>query len=478
MYSEYGDVYMMSIMGEDEYVLCDPIAFDAVLRREGKFPIGASESVIPFKEYYDETNNTLGKNSMSHGPEWREWRRSMEADMYAEWEVYLPAIADAASRISKVAGYEVTERVDNIAFEDFLSRSAFDMFSSVMYGESPRTTDSDVVDPADLEFVTSTQAAFELTGRLLFNPLEKVFGGDIYRSFKINMDRTFAFGSERTAKYISRVTEEEQREAGAKEDRGGATGGGEGNDAGNSGCPVTAVKNGLVGRLVNRGRLSVEDVQSMSGPLLMAGVDTTAYVMSWLFLNLASNPAVQTRLAEELRTVLDGADVTTAKQMQDLPYLKACIRESHRLTPTSAMMTKTLHEDVDVDVDGMAYRIPAGRRISLNLRAYPMDPRYVDDPTSYVPERFLPDAVRARSGTMSGVALDHPAFADPFGRGKRRCTGSNLAIAEITVLAARMVQDYEISFADPKRAMWRPRQRLMLKADPYPDIKLVRRVSS
>lgn len=372
-----------------------------------------------------------------------------------------------------MAGYEVTER-ENIAFADFLSRSAFDMFSSVMYGESPRTTDGDVVDPADLEFVTSSQAAFELTGKLLFNPLEKIFGGDIYRSFKINMDRTFAFGNEKTAEYISRVTEE-QREAGAK-DRGGATGG-VGNEAGRSGCPVTAVKNSLIGRLVNRGRLSVEDIQSISGPLLMAGVDTTAYFMSWLFLNLASNPAVQTRLAEELRTVLDGADVTTARQMQNLPYLKACIRESHRLTPTSAVMTKTLQEDVDVVVDGETYRIPAGRLISLNLRAYPMDPRFVDDPTSYAPERFLPDAARARAGTMSGVALDHPAFADPFGRGKRRCTGSNLAIAEITVLVARMIQDYEISLASPK-AGWRPRQRLMLKADPFPDIKLVRRVSS
>ena len=166
--------------------------------------------------------------------------------------------------------------------------------------------------------------------------------------------------------------------------------------------------------------------------------------------------------------------MTTARQMHSLPYLKACIRESHQLTPTSAVMTKTLQEDVDVVVDGGTYRIPAGRRISLNLRAYPMDPRFVSDPTSYEPERFLPDAVRARAGTMSGVALDHPAFADPFGRGKRRCTGSNLAIAEITVLAARMIQDYEISLADPM-AEWRPRQRLMLKADPFPEIKLVRR---
>jgi cytochrome P450 len=138
-------------------------------------------------------------------------------------------------------------------------------------------------------------------------------------------------------------------------------------------------------------------------------------------------------------------------------------------------MTKTLREDVDMVVAKNTYRIPAGMRVSLNLRAHPMDPRFVDDPSSYVPERFLPDAVLARAGTPSGAALDHPCFADPFGRGKRRCLGSNLAIAEISVLAARMIQDYEVSLVDP-RAEWRPKQKLMLMADPYPDIKLVRRV--
>ena len=31
--------------------------------------------------------------------EWKEWRGELEADMYAEWEGYLPGIADAASKM-------------------------------------------------------------------------------------------------------------------------------------------------------------------------------------------------------------------------------------------------------------------------------------------------------------------------------------------------------------------------------------------
>lgn len=213
----------------------------------------------------------------------------------------------------------------------------------------------------------------------------------------------------------------------------------------------------------------------MTAPLLMAGVDTTSYVMSWLFLNLASNPDVQTKLADELKTVLSGANVTTVEQMNSLPYLKACMRESNRLTPPASVSIKTLEQGIDLVVNDATYHVPAGQRISLNLRAFPMDPKYVENPNIYRPERFLPDAIKARKGTPSEV-IDHPAFAEPFGRGKRRCLGANVAIAEITVLVARLIQDWEITLVDPSDAeKWRPKQKLMLKADPYPAMKLVRR---
>ena len=136
---------------------------------------------------------------------------------------------------------------------------------------------------------------------------------------------------------------------------------------------------------------------------------------------------------------------------------------------------KRLEEDIEVVVDGIAYKVQAGQRIMLNLRAFPIDPIFIDNPTIYKPERFLKDAIKARKGTPSEI-IDHPSFADPFGRGKRRCLGSNIAMAEMTVLAARMIQDWEITLVDPNDAnKWKPEQKMMLKADPYPAMKLVPR---
>ena len=81
MYSEFGNVYGMSPMGEDQLIICDPYVFDTVLRREGKYPIGSSEESI-LADYYKETNNTMGMQSTSRGPEWKEWRKMNEPDMY------------------------------------------------------------------------------------------------------------------------------------------------------------------------------------------------------------------------------------------------------------------------------------------------------------------------------------------------------------------------------------------------------------
>ena len=305
----------------------------------------------------------------------------------------------------------------------------------------------------------STQAAFDITGKLLSNPLEAMFGGDLQEKFNVNMYKTYEF-----AKMVNRDAADEavrlqQTDANSDESK----------------CPITAIKTkfsnpSFVERLVHRGQLSNDDIGEMGAPLLMAGVDTTAYVMSWLYLNLAANPEAQTKLAAELKSVLNGGDLTTKEQMDSLPYLKACIRESHRLTPPAPIVVKMLDKDIDIIDKTNAYRAKAGTRICLNLRGIPMDPEYLWNPTKFQPERFLEEAIQMRKGTKSEI-IDHPAFADPFGRGKRRCLGSNIANAEIMILAARFFQDHQILLKNDK-VEWKAVQKLMLKAYPYPSMTL------
>ena len=385
------------------------------------------------------------------------------------------------------------------------------MISAVLYGESLRTTNTQVADPQDIEFVKATKRAFDITGALTTNPLEKITGSDLYQEFMVNMDKTFTFGAERTKEKVQsaiNIKNKHSRNGPSSAAAAGEESTPNKGEEGSSGCPMTALKATLSGnggqqpkkerfrdmkipsnylnpsyieRLVNREKLSASQITESVAPLLMAGVDTTAYVMSWFYLNMASNPDIQTKLATELHKTLGGADVMTLEQMESLTYLKACFRESHRLTPPASISVKSIEEEIDLAIGDKFYRVPPAQRISLNLRGLPMDPNYVSDPHSFIPERFSAEAIAARKGTPSEIALDHPYMNDPFGRGKRRCLGANVAVAEMTVLAARLLQDWEISLVDPNEAVqsptktWKKTQKLMLIAEPYPAMKLVPR---
>jgi len=499
MYHDYGNAYATSLMGSDEFVVSDPRVMDQVLRKEGMFPVGSGEVVTMFTEYYEENEMDFAIRAVGRGPDWKEWRGELNPDFYVLWDTYLPVIAETCRKISAVAGKETTE-TKNLHVADFWTRAAFDMFYAVMNGESPETTNSEKAKPEDLEFVRAAKDAFAGVGALLTNPLEKVFESDLYKDFRFNMNQIVALGNKNALERLeaARTTKAAfEAEAAAKEQT-------DAGESSTSGCPVTAVKKAvglgrnqpvptdfanpsIMERLVNRDSLSTKQILETQAPLLMAGVDTTAYVMGWFYLNMASNPEVQARLAAELDAKLDGQDVTTKEQLDSLTYLKACFRESHRLTPPAPITAKTLAKDVTVVVPGdekhddSSYTIPGGTRISLNLKGWPMDPTLVEHPTQYMPERFLEDAVEARRGTPSAIALDHPYMSDPFGRGKRRCMGANVAVAEMSVLAARLLQDYTIELVDPNESLnsptksWKAKQKFMVIADPYPAMKLIPR---
>jgi len=206
MYHDYGPVYKMSILGDDEMIFSDPRVFDQILRKEGKYPIGGAEAVTSFSDYYKENDKEFALNSLGRGPDWKSWRQSINPDMYVLWGTYLPVIADTCSKISAIAGKEVTE-TKSLHISEFLSRAAFDMFSAVLYGESPETTNTEKATAEDIEFVKATKQAFDITGFLMTNPLEKIVGGAMYKEFVVNMDKTFDMASSRGIEKIQAAKE-------------------------------------------------------------------------------------------------------------------------------------------------------------------------------------------------------------------------------------------------------------------------------
>merc|ERR1712194_999262 len=265
----------------------------------------------------------VASGSVSNGPDWKEWRQATSPDMSGLWETYLPTIAETCAQISKIAGREVSIEQNMEFGTDFLSRAAFDMFSAVLYGESPHTTNSRLVSPQDLEFVVATQRAFDITGQLMTNPIHKFLKSNLYDQFVLNMDRTFQFATDRTQEFAEEAVEarhqQQQQQQQEKElvgisappttttssisnDEDNTTRS-TGSGGGTSGCPIAAIKAAtsssssnlsqrtdrqkkksidtqfsnpsFVERLIHREQLSMEEISESIAPLLMAGLDTT-----------------------------------------------------------------------------------------------------------------------------------------------------------------------------------------------------------
>lgn len=162
--------------------------------------------------------------------------------------------------------------------------------------------------------------------------------------------------------------------------------------------------------------------------LLLAGHETTANALTWLWSLLAKHPSVEAHLHEELATVLAGA-APTVEQLGDLPYTRRVIDETLCLYPPAWGFTRrALGEDV---VAG--YRIPRHAMVLVSTYATHRDPAFWPDPLRFDPERFTPER-----------AAERPRFAYfPFGGGPRQCIGNAFALMEAQIAVAMIAQRFQ-----------------------------------
>lgn len=56
----------------------------------------------------------------------------------------------------------------------------------------------------------------------------------------------------------------------------------------------------------------------------------TANSLMWILYNLSRNPHVQQKLLKEIQSVLSENQMPRAEDLRNMPYLKACLKESMR----------------------------------------------------------------------------------------------------------------------------------------------------
>eukprot|EP00596_Hydrurales_sp_CCMP1899_P000479 CAMPEP_0119052606 /NCGR_PEP_ID=MMETSP1177-20130426/73847_1 /TAXON_ID=2985 /ORGANISM="Ochromonas sp, Strain CCMP1899" /LENGTH=555 /DNA_ID=CAMNT_0007032237 /DNA_START=128 /DNA_END=1796 /DNA_ORIENTATION=- len=477
-YKKYGAIVKQNVTG-NEVIIFNPIEYLKVHRAEGKYPSGMAVNFWPFVKY---SKTHRMSDILKQGLEWKKIRTITQTDLLSPQAAasYLPSLLEV-SRQASVAfpssasiPQDFTSRVAfdmeglmqkyidtssllevsrqaSVAFpssasipQDFTSRVAFDMFTLSTLGKSRGMTNQ-TASKEDQEFITNSTDCMRYAGLLAYSPkeglMQKYIDTSDYKKFELATDMVYKRSVELVQEAMLEHTED---------------------------LPgVVSDNESYLKRLLKSGNLSTEEVGAEVAGLLLAAVDTTSNYMNWIMLHLARNPDKQEKLAKELKEILKGGDYN---KDQPLPYLQACYRESHRLTPVQLGIFRYLDEPIDLN----GYNIPVGTKLTFNLEAIQKDPSYVDTPEVYSPERWLAEAVESRKGTPSEI-LDHRLLATPFSFGPRMCLGGRLAELEIKTLFARLVQDWEFTIA-PDSPEVKVHEFLFLTPLPSPKFEIKRRV--
>ena len=184
------------------------------------------------------------------------------------------------------------------------------------------------------------------------------------------------------------------------------------------------------------GRLSDREVADQTMLFLLAGHDTTSVTLTCVLLLLALHPEWQQRLYEEVERVLGGRPPT----YQDLPHLRwtgRAVREAMRLFPAAHGVGRSPRDDQLLG----GYRIPADAWVEVSIWGTHHSARVWPDPERFDPTRFdLPDD--AHPGGHRYAYL-------PFGAGPRACVGSTIALTEVQITVAAVLQAYVIETPVP-----------------------------
>jgi len=169
--------------------------------------------------------------------------------------------------------------------------------------------------------------------------------------------------------------------------------------------------------------MSDDELHDEMMTLVVAGHETTAVSLTWAVYLLLTNPDALARARAELGKVV-GNRAVSARDVPQLDYVDACIKESMRLQPVLPLVARV--------VRGRPYRLgpyelPVGTAINPCIYLTHRRPDLWSEPAHFRPERFLD-------------AKPPPHHFFPFGGGLRRCIGMAFAQFEMKIVLAQLLR--------------------------------------
>ncbi|KAL4340899.1 hypothetical protein GQ457_08G037030 [Hibiscus cannabinus] len=182
--------------------------------------------------------------------------------------------------------------------------------------------------------------------------------------------------------------------------------------------------------------LNNQQIKGILTDVFIAGTDTTASILIWIFTELIRNPLCMQKVQAEVRKVANGRHKIEESDLPNLIYLQLVIKEALRLHPPAPLsVPRETTEDCIVG----NYEISAKTRTIIDLRSIGTDPKYWENPNEFRPERFMNSSVDFNGQHFELL---------PFGVGRRGCPGSNFAIVLVQLAVANFLNRFDWDLPD------------------------------
>ncbi|KAJ6342550.1 hypothetical protein OIU78_010477 [Salix suchowensis] len=171
-------------------------------------------------------------------------------------------------------------------------------------------------------------------------------------------------------------------------------------------------------------------VKALILDLIAGGTESTAVTAEWALAELLKKPEVFEKATEELDRVVGRERWVEEKDIANLPYVTAIMKETMRLHNVSPLLVPRVARE-DVQISG--YDIPKGTVVMVNVWTIGRDPKIWENPNEFCPERFLGKDIEVEGQNFQLM---------PFGAGKRICVGYPLGLKIIQSSVANLLHGF------------------------------------
>ncbi|XP_076179671.1 putative cytochrome P450 301a1, mitochondrial [Ptiloglossa arizonensis] len=432
LHEEYGDIVKMEgLLGRPDMVfIYDANEIERIFRQEESMPYRPS---MPSLNYY---KHVLRKEFFRgnagviavHGEDWYNFRSKVQQVMLQPRtaRMYISAIEEASlaflKRISKLRN-ENDEVPDDFLNEihkwslESIARVALDVRLGCLDDDANEETQK-LIDAVSTFFVNVGILELKI-------PFWKLFNTPTWVQYVKALDTIVSITSKFTAAALTRIKE----------------------------TPKSDKEPSLLERVLaleNDTKLAT----ILSLDLFLVGIDTTSNAVASVLYQLALHPDKQDIVYKEVCNVLSDKDTQLAgRHLDQLKYLKACIKETLRMYPVVIGNGRCMTKDTIIS----GYRVPKGVQVVFQHYVISNLEKYFPRSKEFLPERWLQtDSVR------------HSFASLPFGYGRRMCLGRRFADLEMLVVISKILQHYKLEYHYEKleyhiNPMYTPKGPLNLK---------------